>query len=194
MTEAEVFITKAFEASKGQSRSTELQRLGVASTLASIRRGLKRYDDATAICRMVLKRREELLGPDHPDTLESLHDLAYVLHLYYYEDTGSSLEEAERLMRKAVDGRIKILSWQNNDTLFSAQVLVQILAYQMKLAEAEPLSRITYEKRLKLRGQGDTLTKDTGKFRLSILRRQGKTEEAEEFQRNLESNEDVAES
>lgn len=192
LEEAEVFITKAFEASKVQTGSTELQTLGLATVLASIRRGLKRYDEATAIYRMVLDRRKELLGAKHPDTLASLHDLAYVLYQFHYTDTESSLEEAERLLRKALDGRIEVLSWQNSDTLFSAQVLVQILASQGKLAEAEPLSRETYEGRLRLRGPDDTIVKDTARFLMTILRRQGKTEEAEELQQRLEYNDDVA--
>ena len=192
LEEAETLLSRAFDASKGQSRSTELQRLGLASALADIRLKLERYDEATVMYRMVLERREQLLGANHRDTLESLHDLAYVLHQYYYTDTKSSLEEAEQLMRKAVDGRIKVLSWQNDGTLFSAQVLVQILVFQGKFAEAEPLSRDTYAGRLKLRGPDDVLVRDTGRFRLSILQKLGKMEEAEELQQSLGQNEDVA--
>ena len=59
--------------------------------------------DAEADMREVIKLREKVIGPDHPDTLESYYDFASGLR-----DRGK-IQEAKEFARRAAKGARKVL-------------------------------------------------------------------------------------
>ncbi|WP_407914974.1 tetratricopeptide repeat protein [Kitasatospora sp. NE20-6] len=65
---------------------------------------LGRFTPAVALHRRVLGIRERLLGPDHPDTLESIHALQFGLH-----QLDGHHEEAHALLARAAEGRERVL-------------------------------------------------------------------------------------
>jgi tetratricopeptide (TPR) repeat protein len=67
--------------------------------------------------------REQVLGPDHPDTAQSLNNLGA---LYYSE---GDLSEAARLMRRALEIREARLGPDHPDTQSSRQSLANIEAH-----------------------------------------------------------------
>ena len=60
-----------------------------------------------------LTARERVLGPDHPDTLISVNNLAFL-----YESTGR-YGEAEPLYQRALTARERVLGPEHPDTLTS---------------------------------------------------------------------------
>jgi serine/threonine protein kinase/tetratricopeptide (TPR) repeat protein len=75
------------------------------------------------------------LGPDHPDTLESLHDLA--MERWKQE----KLKEAITMGRQALEGRRRVLGPEHKDTLFAQLNLGLFLSEDDQLDEAEALLR-----------------------------------------------------
>ena len=61
--------------------------------------------------RQTLARREKVLGPEHPDTLTSMSNLALVL------DSQGKYEEAEAMNRQTLARREKVLGPEHPDTL-----------------------------------------------------------------------------
>ena len=86
---------------------------------------------AYAAARLVEERSlaaaERLLGDEHPDTLTSMHNLAYTLWKI------GQRESAAQTMRVAVEGRIKVLAVGDKHTAASMQALA---AMQTTLASS----------------------------------------------------------
>ncbi|MGW7002234.1 tetratricopeptide repeat protein [Streptomyces sp. NPDC054933] len=97
--------------------------------------GLGRYAEAVDLHRAVLQTREELLGPDHPDTLASAHALGLALYGL------GRWEEDERCMRRAAEGRARVLGTDHPDTIESTACLAEAVGEQQRWAEAEALAR-----------------------------------------------------
>jgi len=93
------------------------------------------YELACIPCRRALKGKEKALGPDHPNTLTTVHNLGNLL------DQQNKLDEAEILYRRALEGSEKALGPDHPDTLTTLNNLGMLLKDQNKLDEAEILSR-----------------------------------------------------
>ncbi|KAK3690270.1 Tetratricopeptide repeat-domain-containing protein [Podospora appendiculata] len=78
---------------------------------------------------------EKVLGLEHPDTLTSMNNLAFV-----WKDQGK-FEEAEQMNRRALGGREKVLGLEHPDTLTSVSNLASVLQDQGKYEEAEQMNR-----------------------------------------------------
>ena len=59
----------------------------------------RKYEEAETLNRQVLKGREEVLGPKHPNTLTTIHNLALLLKVC------SHYKDAERLNRQALKAK-----------------------------------------------------------------------------------------
>ncbi|MFJ3588038.1 tetratricopeptide repeat protein [Streptomyces sp. NPDC090231] len=70
-----------------------------------------RADEATAVYKEVAEARARVLGPDHPDTLVALDDLAAA-----YGDTGRG-QEALRLGERVAEARTRVLGPEHPHTL-----------------------------------------------------------------------------
>jgi len=95
------------------------------------------YDKAEPHVLRSLQIRRETLGPEHPKTLDALHELA-VLRM----DQGK-LDEAEALHRQVYETRLRVLGETHPDTLMSMNNLGDLLRERNQLGEAyELLSRV----------------------------------------------------
>jgi tetratricopeptide (TPR) repeat protein len=91
------------------------------------------YAEAEPLYERALVIREEVLGKRHPDTAQSLNNLAA---LY---DTQGKYAEAEPLYKRALAIREKVQGERHPDTARSLNNLAVLYDTQGKYAEAEPL-------------------------------------------------------
>ncbi len=96
--------------------------------------------------KRILQERERALGPDHPDTLGHVCNLAGLL-----SDKGD-YAGAEKLYRRALAGREKVLGPDHPDTLSSAYYLARQLFAKGDYAGAERLHRQAFAGREKILG------------------------------------------
>jgi tetratricopeptide (TPR) repeat protein len=92
-----------------------------------------RYAEAEPLYKRALAVREKALGPEHPDTAQSLNNLAL---LYYSQGRYA---EAEPLCKRALAVREKALGPEHPDTARSLNNLANLYGKQGRYAEAEPL-------------------------------------------------------
>ncbi|KAK2005502.1 TPR-like protein [Colletotrichum eremochloae] len=104
---------------------------------------LGKYSEAEQMHRQTLELKEKVLGPENPDTLSSMNNLALVL------DSQGKYEEAEQMHRQTLELREKVLGPENPDTLASMNNLALVLDSQGKYEEAEQMHRQTLELREK---------------------------------------------
>ncbi|PVF91572.1 hypothetical protein CPB86DRAFT_719174 [Serendipita vermifera] len=71
--------------------------------------------------REVLEVEKEILGPRHPDTVTTMHNLAFTLR-----DRGQ-LEEAEKMQREVLEVEKEILGPRHPDTVTTMHNLASTL-------------------------------------------------------------------
>jgi tetratricopeptide (TPR) repeat protein len=125
-----------------------------ASSLGSFLHDNGLYDSAEPLCSYAMEIRERILGPEHPDTLTSVNNLA--LLLYVKGDHAG----AEPLNRRAHVARTRTLGPEHPDTLTSLSSMASLLSAIGDVAGAEPLYRRVLEVRERTLGpeHPDTLT------------------------------------
>ncbi len=94
-----------------------------------------RYPEAEQAARTALAEAERLLGAEHPQTLTSADNLAFL-----YQAQGG-YAEAEPLFRRALAGRERVLGAEHPDTCQSVNNLAFLYQAQGRYGEAEPLYR-----------------------------------------------------
>ena len=72
--------------------------------------GQGKYKEATVIAEKALRLTERTLGKDHPDTLGSVNNLAFL-----YKAQGR-YGEAEPLLRRALEARERVLGKDHPDS------------------------------------------------------------------------------
>ena len=115
-------------------------------TLAELYFDLGLFEAGLPLETSALADRRALLGPDDPDTMTSIRDLARLL------GANGKLAEAEPLAREAVERRARVDGEDAPETLRARANLVVLLQELGRTAEAEPLARATYERRRALLG------------------------------------------
>jgi tetratricopeptide (TPR) repeat protein len=95
--------------------------------------GRAAYTQAMPLIRDAPATREKLLGPEHPLTAQSLHDLARVLS--YLNDFSG----ARPLLERALAIREKVLGAEHPLTVQSLNDLARVLRYQNDFSGARPL-------------------------------------------------------
>jgi tetratricopeptide (TPR) repeat protein len=136
-----------------------------------------RYIEAETLFQNVLKIRERIWGPEHPDTLTSVNKLGVVL-----KDQGK-YEEAEAMHRRGLIGSEKVLGPEHLYTLNSVGNLGSVLAQQGKYEEAEAMHRRDLIGSEKALGPEHPDTLNSVSNLGSVLAQQGKYEEAEAMHR-----------
>ncbi|MCA9309743.1 MAG: tetratricopeptide repeat protein [Phycisphaerales bacterium] len=120
-------------------RTTELfgekdpQAIATIITLGDI--GLMRndYEEARAQYGRAADLRREVLGPDHPDTLSALNNLALAEHRLHHFDV------AVDLYKEILDARNRILPEGHHQTMTAMQNLAGSLVRAERLEEAQQL-------------------------------------------------------
>jgi len=126
---------------------------------------IRHNDDGTDFesrCRMALETREQVLGPEHPDTLRSVNRLARVLH------HKGDYANAELLFRRAIEACGRVLGPMHPDTLKSVYGLARVLYHKGDYVASETLFRQTLATREQVLGleHPDTLESVYGLARL----------------------------
>jgi Tfp pilus assembly protein PilF len=104
------------------------------------------YERAQPRLERAIAMRGQRLGPEHPETMSAVHNLASL-----FLESGN-LAEAKRLLRQNMEDRRRLSGTDHPDTLSTVGNLADVLMGQGKLAEAESLFRQNLEA---LRGIGD---------------------------------------
>ncbi len=97
------------------------------------------YPAALERAREVLEDAERVLGPEHPDTLSSVNNLASLHQIQ------GRYGEAELLYRRALEARARVLGPEHPQTLGSVNNLAGLYQAQGRYGEAEPLLRRALE-------------------------------------------------
>ncbi len=95
------------------------------------------YDQAIAACESSSELKKEQLGPDDPQTLLSLLNLAAA---YNYDGRTS---EAIELLKKALERQRKVLGADHPDTLLSMNALASFFVDARRIEEAVALQELT---------------------------------------------------
>lgn len=126
--------------------------------------------------------REKVLGPEHPATATSLHNIAeFLLSLDAFSTEGESF------LRRALSIREKVLGPDHPDTAASLNVLAGgSLSYKSRIAEYEPLLRRALSSSERVYGPDHPFTAKVIDSLAALLHRKGKYLEAEAlFQKTL---------
>jgi serine/threonine protein kinase/Tfp pilus assembly protein PilF len=133
---------------------------------------LGKFDSARPLLEKAHAVRLKELGPDHPDTLASLHDLA----MQRWKQGKPA--EASKLAREALEKRRRVLGPEHEETLFTQLNLGLFLLESGRLDEAESVlrqgikickQRLGWDHHHTLYGQNDLAI---------VLNRKGELEEA----------------
>jgi hypothetical protein len=134
------------------------------------------WNTAEVLRNQMIEMRRKLLGPEHPDTLSSMGNLAST---YFNQGRWN---EAEQLELQVMDMRTKLLGPEHPDTLLSMGNLAITYSNQGRWNEAEQLKLQVMDMRQKLLGpeHPDTLS-SMGSLAI-IYSNQGRWNEAEQLE------------
>jgi tetratricopeptide (TPR) repeat protein len=132
-----------------------------------------KFSVAEGILREVLKERETGLGPEHPDTLATRHNLGNAL------DDQGKYPEAEAECRVVLALEEKVHGPEHPTTMGTRNNLALVLAHLGKYAEAEMEYRAVIKLEEKVRNPEDPDTLGTRSNLANALSNQGKYAEAE---------------
>jgi len=129
---------------------------------ASIRRTIGKayfdlgvYPEAQRQWERAVDLRRRVLGPDHPDTLTSMNDLADAYRVQ------SAYKQAEPLFIKVLETRRRVLGEENPATLSSMNELANLYLDQGRDAQADPLLAKALEVQRRVLGPNDPETLTT---------------------------------
>ncbi|KAL7934422.1 P-loop containing nucleoside triphosphate hydrolase protein [Trichoderma chlorosporum] len=174
------FLSHLITALKFQDHSSD--HSSRATLLSKTGRGLHflgNYVDAKQIHQQALDLRTIALGPENPDTLTSMNDLAMNL------DQLGQYKEAEQMHRQVLELRMKILGAEHPDTLTGMNDLASDLHQLGQYKEAKQMYRQVLKLRTKILGADhpDTLA---SRNNLALnLYRLGQYKEAEQLHRQV---------
>jgi len=134
-----------------------------------------RWKEAAELAVQVMETRSRVLGPEHPDTLRSMGDLAWTL------SSQGRWKEAEELAVQVTEARKRVLGAEHPQTLTSMSTIAVVYGSQGRYNEAEDLWIVVTETRKRVLGEEhpDTLT-SMSNF-VSVYLNQGRIEEAEKL-------------
>ena len=166
---AQIVIDYDFE-----SEECLLRRAGIQHNLARFDYQQSRYFLAHRRYEEVISTRKQLLGVEHPDSLQSICQLGEVLY------RESKYPQAETVLRQSFQLREKVLGPTHPDTLMNIGHLAEVLRGLKRYDEAEGLYRRA------LAGKEDDLGDDVIAMRNadnlgSVVRDAGRLEEAENW-------------
>ncbi|KAJ7445461.1 hypothetical protein FB451DRAFT_1433230 [Mycena latifolia] len=135
------------------SQLDELQTLSIQRILAVMYINSGVFPQAAELAKMVLDRRRELLGEDHPDTLRSMANLAVT-----YSSMGQFHQAAE-LEKVVLSKRRGLLGEDHPDTLSAMGNLANRYSKMGQFLKAAELEEVVLNKRRDLLGEDhpDTL-------------------------------------
>lgn len=168
---AEQLLTEVIESCGTDQEFLELELLARAAR-ADVLVELGRPDEAEREAVAVLERRTETLGPDDPQTLQSLGSVGFILV------AQGRLREAEPYYRDAFEARARVLGADHPDTVTAENNLAYLLQQLGDTAGAEPLMRSVLERRRSTLGDEHPSTLTAKTNLAGLLRATGRAAEA----------------
>ena len=158
---------------EGSFPDEPLIRASLQETLGVTYRNLGLYESAEPHLRSALETHREVLGRDHPETLDSMDHLAFVLKGL------RALDEAEPLALEARESCRLVLGPEHATTLRVMHTLASVQKAQDRLLEAEALFLETLALQRRHLGEDDPETLATKNDLASLLIRLDRPAEAE---------------
>jgi len=121
--------------------------------LGNAYRSLRMPSRAESLLARAVEVQRRVLGPEHPDTLRSMSDLALAMG-----KTGGRRTEVGQLARETLDLQRRVLGAEHPDTLQTMSLLAHILRGEGSVAESEKLHRETLDARRRVLGPEHPLT------------------------------------
>jgi serine/threonine protein kinase len=147
------------------------------ATIGNVYETLGLYPQAQRPLERSLELRRRVLGPQHPDTLRGMNDLARVLR------EKEQLTASEDLLRNTLATERRVLGPENPDTLSSMTELANVLHDEGRLPESEKLRRETLEVQRRVLGPEHPDTLRSMNNLGDVLGEEGQLFEAEELLR-----------
>jgi serine/threonine protein kinase len=136
-----------------------------------------RYDAATPLQETALATRRQVLGSEHPDTLDSINEAALLL------GSQGRYAESEPLQDEALATRRRVLGDEHPDTITSINNKAVLLRRLGRLDDAEALYREALEKRSRILGEDHPDTLNSLNNLAVLLGSRGNSADAEIFAR-----------
>lgn len=124
-----------------------------------------------------LENRHEALGPEHPDTLRTMRELATV-----FKEQGRHVE-SEAMLRKTLAAQRRVLGENHKDTFVTITVLAAVCEAQDQPVTSEQLFSDLWKLQKKVLGPDHMETLGTLGNYAAFLTRQNRPEEALELQK-----------
>ena len=175
---AREILDKAAAGIDAQALDPEL-RAAMMHTMGSVYLQLGLYPKARSLLERALELRRQVLGRDHPDTLDSMAELAALLHRDGHDP------EAERLLRAALEAQRRRLGKNDRRTLRSMASLGEVLSFSARFDEAERLQREALAGLRGTLGPGDRETLKVQDRLAATLHKAGRLAEADALGRDF---------
>jgi len=166
------FLDAASEKLEGKFDQEPLVEASIRHTLGSTYRNIGDFSPAEKHLDRAYKIRLELLGQEHPDTLETMEGLARV----YWRQ--GRYEKAQALFTQTLEGRREVLGEEHPDTLYCMNGLAVLYFSQGRYAEAESLYATMLQISRSLLGEDISTVLFMGNL-ATVYRYQGRYDEAE---------------
>jgi serine/threonine protein kinase len=176
ITAREILDKASTDIDTSLTRDPELQAQ-LMSTMAAVYDNLGLYPRAQALDQRAVEIRRAALGPEHPDTLRSMHNLADVL------DEEGHYAEAGKLYRETFVVSNRVLGAEDRETLRLRIGLADVLIHEGHYADAEKLNRETLDIDRRVLGPAHRDTLGTMSNLARDLQAEGRYDEAEELNR-----------
>jgi non-specific serine/threonine protein kinase/serine/threonine-protein kinase len=147
-------------------------RARLLQSIAALMRSLGLLEEAAPAQHTALELRQNELGPDHPDTLDSEYQSAFL------DEVSGNVEQAEQRYRYTYEAQRRILGRMDLSTARTAAALGRLLLDLGKPESAEPFIYESIEVRTELLGLEDTSTLDALSHKPKLLLALGRAEEA----------------
>jgi len=176
ITAREILDKASTDIETGLTKDPELQAQ-MMNIMGNVYYNLGLYPRGQLLQQQSMEIRERVLGPRHPDTLDSMNSLAVVL------DDEGHYPEAEKLDRETLEIRNRVLGPEHPDTLGSKNNLANVLDDEGHYPEAEKLYRETLDTRRRVLGPEHRDTLVSTDSLASLLFHEGRSAEAEKLYR-----------
>jgi eukaryotic-like serine/threonine-protein kinase len=176
ITAREMLDKAAAQIDTGLADDPELQA-ALMYTMGDVYQNMGLYAQSQQLLQRSLDIRRHVLGPDDPDTLESLQDIGETLA------QAGHPREAERVFRQVLDARRRVLGADSPKTLRTMNWLAQLLREDGDYADAEKIYRQVLQARIHTVGPTGEPTLETMDGLARVLASEGQFPEAEKLAR-----------
>src|SRR6266851_2792298 len=176
VTAREILDKASSDIKTGMAKDPDAQA-GMMQVMGEVYLNLGLFSRAKDLEQQSLEIRRRVLGPEHPDTLNSMSDLADALnHDGHYA-------EAEKVDRETLDLRRRVLGPEHPDTINSMNNLEVCLIYLGRYPEAEKLGRETLDLRRRVLGPEHPQTLNSMSNLAGVLSAERRLPESEKLNR-----------